>query len=167
MQEKDGYVQVRESTLTSGVTGWFKKEDVQGYKTGKYNFKSDEIAWTQEDGQEMIVRPSDGAILTPIARNDSVLNAMASKNIWDMANSPSDFIRDNLRLNNVTPVGQGSQTSCVQTIEKVVFDLPNVRNYEQLLSAMQKDKNFEKLVLSMTIDQVAGKSVLTKGKSIR
>jgi hypothetical protein len=49
----------------------------------------------------------------------------------------------------------------------VVFNLPNIKNYEELLSAMQKDKNFERLILSMSIDRIAGKSSLAKNKSIR
>ena len=36
--------------------------------------------------------------MTPIAKNDSVLSANASKNIWNMANSPAEFIKDNLGL---------------------------------------------------------------------
>lgn len=168
LNEKNGYVQVRHSSLGSGVTGWFKKSDIKGYKTGKQNFLSDEIAWTQEDGREFIIRPSDGAILTPLAKGDSVLNNMASNNIWDMANNPTDFIKDNLKLDIAdTPINNGGLTNMTQNLENVTFHLPNVRNYEELLSAMKSDRNFERLIMSMTVDQIAGKSSLAKGKSIR
>ena len=33
---------------------------------------------------------------TPLAKNDSVLTAGATQNIWDMANNPIKFIKDNL-----------------------------------------------------------------------
>lgn len=165
---KDGYVQVRHSSLSSGITGWFKMSDVKAYKTGKQNFLADEIAWTQDGGREFIVRPSDGAILTPLAKGDSVLNATASNNIWDMANNPSDFVRDNLKLNEVdTSISKNNQTSYTQYLDNVVFSLPNVKNYNELLSEMQRDKNFEKLISAMTIDRLAGKSALGKGKAIR
>ena len=125
-------------------------------------------AWTQENGREFIVRPSDGAILTPIAKGDSVLTAAASNNIWNMANSPAEFIKDNLKLSaNNVPNNSNSQNNYTQHLDKVVFNLPNVKNYEQLLSEMQKDKNFERLILSMSIDRLAGKSSLAKGKSVR
>lgn len=138
------------------------------YASGARRIATNKMAWTQENGEEFIVRPSDGAILTPLARNDSVLNATASKNIWDMANSPTEFIRDNLKLGEASaPIGQGGQTSITQNLDKVVFNLPNVKNYEELLTEMQRDKSFEKLILSMTIDRVAGKSALAKGKSLR
>ncbi len=154
--------------LGSGDLGWLKLNQISGYATGKQNFLDNEIAWTQENGQEFIVRPSDGAILTPIAKGDSVLTSAASSNIWDMANSPADFIKDNLNLGTANvPNNSTVQSNYTQNLDKVVFNFPNVRNYDEMLSAMQKDKNFERLVMSMTIDQIAGKSSLAKGKSIR
>lgn len=154
--------------LGSGDLGWLKLNQISGYATGKKNFSNNEIAWTQENGQEFIVRPSDGAILTPIAKGDSVLTSAASNNIWQMANAPTEFIKNNLGLDSANvPNNSTVQSNYTQYLDKVVFNLPNVKNYDELLSAMQKDKNFERLVLSMTIDQIAGKSSLGKGKSIR
>lgn len=155
--------------LGSGDLGWLKLNQISGYATGKKNFTDDEIAWTQEnDGREFIVRPSDGAILTPIAKGDSVLTSAASNNIWDMANSPADFIKDNLKFGaDNMPNTSNVQTSYIQNFENITFSMPNVHGYSELLREMQKDPKFEKLILSMTIDQIAGKSSLTKGKSIR
>lgn len=171
LEEKGDYVKVRHSSLSGGTTGWFKKSDI-GYKTGVKNLSSSQAAWTQEDwkedGKEFIIRPSDGAILTPLAKGDSVLNAFASDNIWKMANTPAEFIRDNLNLGAVNvPNNSNVNNNYTQNLENIVFNLPNVQNYNELLSAMQKDKNFEKLILSMSIDRLAGGSSLAKGKSIR
>lgn len=162
------------STFATGR--WDRKRDYSGYtsykllgyKDGKRKLGNDEIAWTQENGAEMIVRPSDGAILTPLAKNDSVLTSAASRNIWDMANNPTDFIKNNLGVDmgNV-PNGNGSNNSYVQNIDNVVFSMPNVKNYDQMIRTMQKDKNFERLVNAMTIDQLAGGSKLAKGKAIK
>lgn len=159
----------RGSRMGSGDLGWLTLGQLSGYETGKSKLKSDEVAWTQENGAEMIVRPSDGAILTPLAKNDSVLNARASGNIWDMANDPSKFIRDNLGTSELgnAAMGEGGKATYTQNFENVVFSLPNVKNYEQLLASMQKDKNFERLINAMTIDRVAGKSSLAKRKAIR
>ena len=149
--------------------GWLKLNQISGYAVGKKNFLDNEIAWTQEGGkQEFIVRPSDGAILTPIAKGDSVLTSAASSNIWNMANSPAEFIRDNLGIASANvPNGSTVHSNYTQHIDNVVFRMDNVKNYDEMLSAMQKDKNFERLVLSMSIDRLAGKSSLAKGKSIR
>lgn len=152
------------ATQNSQMVQWMK---ANGYASGVRKVDKDQMAWTQENGQEYIIRPSDGAILTPIAKDDSVLKPQASNNIWEFANNPSDFIRDNLRLDNiVTPSAQCTQNTYQQNLDKVIFNLPNVKNYEELLSEMQSDKNFERLILSMTIDRIAGKSVLAKGKAI-
>ena len=144
------------------------KYKYNAFKSGAKDINLRQFAWTQENGTEFIIRPSDGAILTPIAKGDSVLNANASNNIWDMANSPAEFIKDNLDLGGANiPNNSNIQNNCVQNFDKIVFNMPNVKNYEQLLSEMQKDKNFERLVLSMTVDQMAGKSKLGKNKAIR
>lgn len=154
------------ASQNSKMLSWMKKNN---YAKGRYSLPNDELAWTQEGNKlEAIIRPSDGAILTPLARNDSVLNANATSNIWSMANSPEDFIRDNLKIDGLAiPVGQSGGNSYTQNLDKVVFNFPNVKNYDELLSSMQRDKNFERLVLSMTIDQVAGRSALSKGKAVR
>lgn len=156
--------------LGSGDLGWLKLSQISGYAVGAKNLPNDELAWTQEGNkEEYIIRKSDGAILTPIAKQGDVLTHQASGNIWKMANNPSDFIRDNLDLGitqNV-PNNGSSQNVYNQNLENVVFNFPNIKNYEQLLREMQKDKNFEKLILSMTIDRVAGKSSLSKRNAIR
>ena len=154
--------------LGKGDLGWLKLNQISGYATGKKKIPNNEYAWTQENGQEYIVRPSDGAILTPVAKDDSILNAAASGNIWNMANNPAEFIKDNLKLDNSNiPNGSNVNNTYSQHIDNVVFRMDNVKNYEELLYAMQKDKNFEKLILSMSVDRLAGKSSLAKGKSIR
>ena len=156
--------------LGSGDLGWLKLSQISGYATGVKNLPNSELAWTQEGNkEEYIIRKSDGAILTPIAKKGSVLNHEASGNIWNMANNPSDFIRDNLDLGatqNIPNIGS-SQNVYNQNLENVVFNFPNIKNYEQLLREMQKDKNFENLILSMTIDRVAGKSSLSKRNAVR
>ena len=166
--EKNGYLKVRYHKLSSGTTGWFKKSDVKAYATGKKNFSDDEIAWTQDGGREFIIRPSDGAILTPVAKGDSILTSTATNNIWNMANSPAEFIRDNLNFGVANiPNNSTVQSSYTQHFDNIVFSMPNVKNYNELIAEMQKDPKFEKLILSMTIDQIAGKSKLAKGKAIR
>ena len=168
LSEQNGYLLVRYHKLSSGYTGWFKKSDVKAYATGKKNLLSDEAAWTQENGREFIIRPSDGAILTPLAKNDSVLNAAASNNLWNMANSPAEFIRDNLSLNGANiHNGSGGQTNVEQNFEKIEIILPSVTNYDEFKRAMQKDKDIERFLHASTVDQLAGKSPMRKRKSIR
>lgn len=168
LDKRNGYLLTRWYGLSSGYTGWFRESDVSAYATGKKLIDENEMAWTQENGAEMIVRPSDGAILTPLAKGDSVLTSAASNNIWDMANNPADFIKDNLGTGNVdASVGQNVQTSCVQNFENINFVMPNVKNYEETLAQIARDKRFEKFVSSITVDKIVGKSSLAKGKVLK
>lgn len=145
-----------------------KKYYYNAFATGAKNIDETQFAWTQENGQEFIVRPSDGAILTPIAKGDSVLNAQASGNIWNMANNPAEFIKDSLKLDTANvPNGSNVNNTYSQHIDNVVFRMDNVKNYEEMLSAMKSDKNFDRLIKAMTINQIAGGSSLAKNKSIR
>ena len=85
-----------------------------------------------------------------------------------MANNPTEFIKDTLKLDATNvPNGSNVNNNMTQNFENITFSLPNVHNYEQLLAEMQRDKNFERLIMSMTVDQIAGKSSLGKNKSIR
>ena len=79
-----------------------------------------------------------------------------------------EFIKNNLDLGiGSVPNNVSVQSNLTQNLDKVVFSFPNVHSYDEMLMQMQKDKNFEKLILSMSIDRVAGKSSLAKGKVIR
>lgn len=44
------------------------------------------------------------------------------------------------------------------------ISLPNVTNYDEFVTQLQKDKRFEKIVQSMTIEQSLGKNSLNKFK---
>ena len=140
----------------------FKKAAIGVHKVHK-----DDDYWTQEFGSEAIIRPSDGAILTPLKSGDSVLSKTATDNLWKAANDPSKFIRDNIMGGLLSSIDSSANSNYVQNIDNITFNMPNVKNYEQLISQMQSDKNFEKLILSMSVDRLAGGSSLGKYKALR
>ena len=168
---------VRMANYISNITGEEVYKDGDGvwwigsrqlysaYKNGVYNLNKDQMAWTQEHGSEVIIRPSDGAILTPLAKGDSVLSSKASSNIFDFANNPSGFIESMTAgsdLSGLTPVlMNGGNYNGDINMELI---LPNVTNYEQFKYAMQHDESFEKMIKSMTVDRLTGKSSLRKYK---
>ena len=139
----------------------FKKA---GYKKGIYNLKQNELAWTQEDNiAEAIIRPSDGAILTPLVKGDSVLNGTATSNLWDMTNDPSKFIRENLSGDLDINNRNGSVlNNSVQNNIDMNITLPNVKNYTEFVNELQRDSKFERMIQDMTINQLSGKSSLNK-----
>lgn len=143
-----------------------KKFKKAGYKKGIYNLKQNEFAWTQEDNiPETIIRPSDGAILTPLAKGDSVLNGNATSNLWNMTNDPSKFIRENLSGDLDINNGNGSVlNNSVQNSIDVNITLPNVKNYNEFVNELQRDSKFERMIQDMTVNQLSGKSSLNKFK---
>ena len=137
---------------------WMRKHN---YAKGARHIRKDELAWTQENGVEAIIRPTDGAILTPLAKNDAVLNHMATQNIWDMANNPLQFIKDNLSIPNLQSNINGGNYDIQQSL---MITLPSVKNYSEFVTALQNDKRFEQMIQDMTINQLNGKNSLAKYK---
>jgi hypothetical protein len=73
------------ATLNAGsYTSSYPVRDL-GFASGTRRIGKNMSAWTQEDGTELIVRPSDGAILTPLKAGDGVIPADLTKNLFEMA----------------------------------------------------------------------------------
>ena len=85
--------------------GWVKLSQLKGYASGSKSIPSDQYGWTQELGTESLIRKRDGAIVTPFERGDMVLDADATKNLWDMMNDPSGFI--NGAMPNISQIISG------------------------------------------------------------
>lgn len=137
---------------------WMRKHN---YAKGARRISKNELAWTQENGVEAIIRPADGAILTPLAKNDAVLNNAATQNIWDMANNPLQFIKDNLSVPNLRSNINNGNYDIQQSL---MITLPSVKNYPEFVTALQNDKKFEQMIQDMTINQLNGKNSLAKYK---
>lgn len=165
--DKDGYV--HRGTWPGKYYGI---KDLAPYHYNKFaigakRIYEDQLAWTQEYGKEYIISPTSGAVLTPLSKGDSVLNTNASKNLWNMANTPGDFIKDVLGVDYNAPNSSGGNGVYTQNFESVVFTMPNVKNYDEMLRQMQRDRNFERLIKAMSIDIMDGKSSLNKTKAIK
>jgi hypothetical protein len=155
-----------DGSAAKGKKGWVSKSSLKGYQIGSKSIQAAQMAWTQEGNKsEFIVRKSDGAVLTPLGKGDTVLSNQMTNRIWDMANNPTKFILDNLGTveTGTTP----NITSNVQTVNNQIdldISLPNVTNYDDFVRQAQKDPKFEKLIQAMTIDRINGKTALSKFK---
>ena len=149
--------------LGSGDLGWLKKSQLSGYASGLRKALKDEDAWVNELGTESIIKPTNRSIVTHISQGDSVLNAEATKNIWDMANDPSDFIGRHL-FNIPQSSDSLSSSDFYSNIGDINIAVHGVSNYEEFVSKLQKDTKFEKMMQAMTIDRAVGKSKLAKHK---
>ena len=144
-----------------------KLKTVKGYKTGTRSVPKDGYAWTQEDGQEFIIRKKDGGILTPVKREDMIFNKAASKNLYDFANNPPGFINGLSGIGNVdipSSVVNRNITGDSHDNINITLSFPNVQNYEELKYSLQHDPHFEKMLRAMTTDKLFGGSSLKKYK---
>lgn len=147
---------IRTNTIL-GANGW---SDFSGYASGSKSIKKDELAWTQENGNEVIIRKSDGAMLTPLGRGDMVFDKDASKNLWDLAHNKISIESSRPgSIRNISRVGGNTQNDI-----KLDITLPNVKNYEEFKRDLTNDKQFEKVLQAMTIDRLGGANSFTKYK---
>lgn len=140
-------------------SGWVKKNQL-AYKNGTKKVGYDQVAWTQEDGLEYIIRPSDGAILTPVAQNDMVLNAEASKRLWEVSNNPMQFIKDNMSTS--IPNAPSNGNSNIENNIQMTITLPGVSNYQEFVTKLQSDKKFERMIVDVTSSALTGSNSLSK-----
>lgn len=143
--------------------GWVKLNQLKGYASGIMRVPNDQLAWTQEQGEEAIVR-NDGSILTPLTRDVSVLNADMTKNLWDFMGNPGSFLSDYSdgekfgvkNVDNSSSVDVGGVT--------IQCNMPNVQNANDLLHELTTNKDIEKAICAMTIGRAMGGSSLAKYK---
>lgn len=143
--------------------GWVKLSQLKGYASGSKSIPSDQYGWTQELGTESLIRKRDGAIVTPFERGDMVLDADATKNLWDMMNDPSGFI--NGAMPNISQIISGKdrlQQGNTTYNQKIEFILPNVENYSDFMRKAQRDKKFERMICDMTTERLVGGDSLRK-----
>lgn len=83
------------SKLGSGDRGWLKRNQIKGYARGSKHINGKRWALTQEKGQELIARLSDGSLLTPLDNGDKVFTKEQTDNLWEMSKNfdISDYVK--------------------------------------------------------------------------
>lgn len=129
----------------------------RGYAKGIKKVDRDEVAITQENGREFILH--NGEILTPLSQGDSVFNKVASDNLWNLANNPTDFMRNSMfKVPDIRPVSITGGNSNIS----VSISLPNVTDYASFKRDLQSDKKFIQLMQEATLGQTLGHGKLAK-----
>jgi hypothetical protein len=136
------------------------------YSTGVYKVGSNREAWTQEYGKtEAIIRPTDGAILTPIVKNDSILDPVATKNMFAFFNNPTDLFKQFTDGSNYESIPNSITNNTVGDIS-VTFNIDgsNITDFQTFMTECKNSPQFEKMVRAMTVDRMFGGSALKKFK---
>lgn len=73
--------------------GWVKLSQLKGYAGGTTRVGSSQLAWTQEEGAEIIVSPSTGAMLTPLKLGDGVIPHNLTKNLMEWGKLNPEIVK--------------------------------------------------------------------------
>lgn len=103
-----------------------------GYAKGLTKAEQDELAWTQELGDELILSPTRNSVLTPIKSGDTVLTAERTKNLFELSKIDPQQILSGIGATNASaPTLQqnkafGVTIGNVVNIEGAVNDTPEM-----------------------------------------
>jgi len=138
----------------SGSSRNFRDYTQYAYAGGVHKLDNDELAWTQELGDEVILSPTRNAILTPLRQGDSVLTAKQSEALFQWAKtSPAEFMRKaiagktvipasnvgdmKLEIGNVLTVNGNIDDTNVKRMESVAQDAIN-KAFVQLKNGLKR-----------------------------
>jgi len=162
----------RTSRLGEQDLGWVNLNQLSGYKTGKFMIDRDQLGITQEEGNEIILGRSDGAMLMPngkgqltsLKRGDAVVDADGTNNLLSFANNPDGYLQRMINKVKSDDYSMKGEVVGGQTMNEINInvELENVRDYNDFLIQMQHDPKFERMIQAMSIDRLAGKSSLGK-----
>lgn len=159
--------------LGSGDLGWVNLSQLKGYAKGTDNVPYDQLAWTQENNKpEVIIRKSDGAVLTPLGKGDMVVSPKQIETLRTLLATSSTHIAGNLGAENLKSAEQNiskinnTNNSNVNNEIHLTMNLPNVTNYDEFIKRVPNDlmhnKKFVGAMQAMTVGEMSGGSTLRK-----
>ena len=111
-------VHIRSADGKFGDLGWVKLSQLKGYAGGTTRVGSSQLAWTQEEGAEIIVSPSTGAMLTPLKLGDGVIPHNLTKNLMEWGALDPEIVKKCLVSMNATIAND-----CIsQTVRNITAD---------------------------------------------
>ncbi len=162
----------RTSKLGERDLGWVTLDQLRGYRTGAKRINKDMLAWTQEDGDELILSRYDGTIrmpgkdgtVTSLNRGDAVINAQGTENLLSMAKNPNGYTQRHVsKLNEESRAGRiealGGNTENVFNMEMI---LNNVTDVDDFINQLSHNNKFERLFEAILGTKLTGKNRMGK-----
>lgn len=135
-----------------------------GYKKGTSFVPKSGYNWTQEGGQELILRPGDGGILTPLKRGDSVLTTAASQRLLDFANDPSSVVKmiPDIKTPDYSNLLSGAGNDNRNQSSSISFGdthltVAQANDTKDIINALIESDRFEKAMCAMMNNKMTGK----------
>ena len=131
-----------------------------------------QLGITQEEGNEIILGRSDGAMLMPngkgqlttLKRGDAVVDADGTNNLLSFANNPDGYLQRMINKVKMDNFSNRGEIVNGQTINEYDVDmtLNHVVDFKDIIQKMKYSSEFERLVQAIAVDPMVGKSKLRK-----
>lgn len=154
----------------NGHRGW---RMVKAYKSGTTNADKGFHLVSDGNGDEIVLTNDGNAVLAkgmqlfPFEGGETVFDATKTAELLKGSLVPlsADQLWGNIvKTPKLPEMSKGVGGNVTYDVDKVELVLPNVKDYDSLVTEMQHDKRFERIVQSMTTDRLAGKGSLNKYK---
>ena len=162
----------RTSKLGERDLGWVSLNQLKGYKTGANRIDRNMLAWTQEEGGELILSRYDGTIripgkdgtLTTLSRGDAVLNSEKTENLLSMADNPNGYIQRQIRKLREESALERAETMGGQTMNEININmtLNHVTDFKDIMTRMQQSHEAEQFIKTVVGSELMGKNSLSK-----
>lgn len=162
----------RTSRLGERDLGWVSLNQLKGYKKGTNRIDRNMVAWTQEEGGELILSPYDGTIripgkdgmLTTLSRGDAVLNAKRTENLLSMSENPTGYIQRQIRKLREESALERAEAKNGQTMNEININmtLNHVTDFKDIMTQMQQSHEAEQFIKTVVGSELMGKNSLSK-----
>lgn len=117
-----GYdVHIKSADGRYGDLGWVSLSQISGYAGGLKKAVEEELAWTQENGPEIVISPSTGAVLTKINPGDSVIPNNLTENLFKWGALDPDNIEERSKI--MDSLNKMMAQNCIsQTVRNIMAD---------------------------------------------
>ena len=130
------------------------------YAKGTKGVPFNQLAYTQEDGQELVYHTDSGALLTPLGQGDMVFTNAMTQRLWEIASGTMPFGGVDLSAPDIN----SNLTQNVNAENTFNFTLPNVTNADEFIDELRNNERFEKIVQEVSIGRMMGNNKLNKYK---
>lgn len=162
----------RTSRLGEQDLGWVNLNQLSGYKVGAFKIDRDQLGITQEDGNELILGRSDGAMLMPnkkgqltsLKRGDAVVDADGTDNLLDIANNPNGYIQRMVNKLKMESLGKPGEIVGGQTMNEfnLEMNLNHVVDFKDIINKLSHSNEYQRLFEAMLGTALTGKNRMGK-----
>ena len=129
----------------------------KGYKSGTKGVSRDDLYWTNEGNKpEAIIRKSDGAILTPLSKGDSVIPNNAMKNMYQALTDPAKYLKQYTAPDIKVIQSNNNNSNNQPPVVNMQFIANGVQDANKFVNDLMNNKKLEKWVQEITLGQANG-----------